>query len=149
MRLVSLMLIASMVFPAAAAAAATDAGSSLDPGLPTGSARVRAALAQRQRQGSRPLKLRNYAHDVQPAGSDVKHPRFEARVDVWGQAARDPNEALATFLKNTDRAIYQGGQYAVTPYGSPSVDFVPLAKWVAKKLKNRTEENQEKTQEPQ
>lgn len=152
MKLVSLALIASLAFPAAAAAAAaaTDTRSPRDSSLPVVSERVRAALAKRKVLGTKRLRLLSYPYDVQPAGPEVKHPRFESQVEVWGKAPRDPNEAISTFLKGPDRAIYQGGQYTVTPYGSPVADFVPLIKWAAKKIKDKTEENQEKPpQQPQ
>jgi antitoxin (DNA-binding transcriptional repressor) of toxin-antitoxin stability system len=146
MKLVSLSLIASLAFPAAAAAAAaaTDTRSPRDSSLAVVSERVRAALAKRQPLGTKRLRGLSYLHGAEPAGPEVKNPRFEAQVDVWGKAPRDPNEAISAFLNNSDRAVYQGGQYTVTPYGSPAADFVPLVKWVAKKVRNRTEENQEK-----
>ena len=144
MKPVSLALIASLAFAAATAAAATDPKSPRDSGLPTVNERVKAALAQRQLLGSKRLRLLTYPHGAQPTNSDARRLRFEAQVDVWGKAPRDPNEAISAFLNNSDRAVYQGGQYTVTPYGSPAADFVPLVKWVAKKVRNRTEENQEK-----
>jgi antitoxin (DNA-binding transcriptional repressor) of toxin-antitoxin stability system len=149
MKLVSLALIASLAFPAAAAAAATDTRSPLDSRLPVVSERVRAALAKRQLLGAKRLKLLPHAYAAGRAGPEVKRLRFEAQVDVWGKAPRDPNEAISAFLKGSDRAIYQGGQYSVTPYGSPVADFVPLVKWAAKKIKSKTEENQEKPPQPQ
>jgi hypothetical protein len=109
---------------------------------------VRAALARRQLLGAKRLRLLPYADGARPAGREVKHLRFEAQVDVWGKAPRDPNEAISAFLKGSDRAIYQGGQYTVTPYGSPVADFVPLIKWVAKKVKDKTEQNQETPPQP-
>ena len=150
MKLVSLALIASLAFPAApaAAAAATDTRSSLDSNLPVVSERVRAAVAKRQLLGTKRLRGLSSLRVAQPAGPEVKHPRFESQVEVLGKAPRDPNEAISTFLKGPDRAIYQGGQYTLTPYGSPVADFVPLVKWVAKKIKDKTEQNQETPPQP-
>jgi hypothetical protein len=139
MKPVSLALIASLAFAAATAAAATDPKSPRDSGLPTVNERVKAALAQRQLLGSKRLRLLTYPHGAQPTNSDARRLRFEAQVDVWGKAPRDPNEAISAFLKESDRAIYQGAP--------PVADFVPLIKWVAKKIKNKTEEKP--AQQPQ
>jgi hypothetical protein len=150
MRPVSVALIASLALATAALAAATDPGTPSDSRVGLTSERVKAKLAERQLLGSKRLRLLSYSHAAEAAGPEVKRPRFESQVDVWGKAPRDPNEALSAFFKNSDRAIYQGGQYTVTPYGSPVADFVPLVKWVAKKVKNKTEENEEKpAQQPQ
>lgn len=78
-------------------------------------------------------------YESRPLDSLASGPRFQAYVDVEDKAPRDPNETMQVWWRRFDLpepAIYGRGINQRSPT-APIVDFVPLFKLIAKKIKER------------